>query len=192
VNSLIINRFFNDTATTEIYTRTGDDGTTGLGDGTRIKKDHVRLDLIGTVDEINSLLGLLAAEISMDDSIHELILTCQHRLFDLGGELSIPGYSTISSEHVDYLESRIDSLNKELPALENFILPGGSKPAAICHLIRSVSRRAERLLVTLSDHEDINPSAMPFINRFSDLFFVVARTLARRNGAEEILWDQQL
>ena len=176
----------------KIYTRTGDDGTTGLGDGTRIKKDHARMDLIGTVDEINSLLGLLAAEIPRDDSTHELILTCQHRLFDLGGELSIPGYSTISSEHVDYLESRIDSLNKELPALENFILPGGSRPAAICHLIRSVSRRAERLMVTLSSHEDINPSAMPFINRFSDLFFVVARTLARRNGAEEILWDQNL
>jgi len=179
----------------KIYTRTGDDGTTGLGDGTRIKKDHVRMDLIGTVDEINSLLGLLAAEIppdARDGSTHELILTCQHRLFDLGGELSIPGYSTISSEHVDYLESRIDSLNIELPALENFILPGGSRPAAICHLIRSVSRRAERLMVTLSSQEDINPSAMPFINRFSDLFFVVARTLARRNGAEEILWDQHL
>lgn len=176
----------------KIYTRTGDDGTTGLGDGTRIKKDHARMDLIGTVDEINSLLGLLGAEIPRQESIHELILTCQHRLFDLGGELSIPGYSLISSEHVDFLESRIDLLNKELPALENFILPGGSRPAAICHLIRSVSRRAERLMVTLSSAQDINPSAMPFINRFSDLFFVLARTLARSNGAEEILWDQDL
>ena len=174
----------------KIYTRTGDDGTTGLGDGTRINKDHVRMDLIGTVDEINSLLGLLAAEISGEENLHELILTCQHRLFDLGGELSIPGHSLISAEHVNYLESRIDSLNTELPALENFVLPGGSKPAAICHLIRSVSRRAERLMVTLSNTQVINPSAIPFINRFSDLFFVVARTLARRDGSKEILWDQ--
>jgi cob(I)alamin adenosyltransferase len=174
----------------KIYTRTGDDGTTGLGDGTRINKDHVRMDLIGTIDEINSLLGLLCAEISAEDRVHELILTCQHRLFDLGGELSIPGHTLISSEHVTYLESWIDSLNKELPALENFILPGGSRPAAICHLIRSVSRRAERLMVSLSKIQDINPAAMPFINRFSDLFFVVARTFARRNSANEILWDQ--
>jgi cob(I)alamin adenosyltransferase len=176
----------------KIYTRTGDDGTTGLGDGTRINKDHIRMDLIGTVDEINSLLGLLAAEIPEEESIHELLLVCQHRLFDLGGELSIPGHAIISFEHVEYLESRIDSLNRELPALENFILPGGSRPAAICHLIRSVSRRAERLMVKMSSTQDINPSAMPFINRFSDLFFVVARTLARRDGAQEILWDQKL
>ncbi len=173
-----------------IYTRTGDDGTTGLGDGKRIRKDHVRMDLIGTIDEVNSLLGLLATELSDEASILDLILYCQHRLFDLGGELSIPDYSILTLEHVDYIESQIDSLNSELPALENFILPGGSRSAAICHLIRSVSRRAERLLVTLSNSENVNPHALPFINRFSDLFFVIARTLARRNGATEILWDR--
>ena len=176
----------------KIYTRTGDDGTTGLGDGTRVEKDSIRMDLIGTVDEINSLLGLLASEISGETKISELIVICQHRLFDLGGELSIPGYSLILPEHVEHLESQIDSLNEHLPALENFILPGGTRSASICHLVRSVSRRAERLMVTLSNSQELNPNALPFINRFSDLFFVVARTLARQNGAEEILWDQNI
>jgi cob(I)alamin adenosyltransferase len=174
----------------KIYTRTGDDGTTGLGDGSRIKKDDVRMELIGTVDEINSLLGLLAVETGKEDSLYEIIFTCQHRLFDLGGELSIPGYTLIKPEHVEYLESCIDRLNKTLPALENFILPGGSKAAATCHLSRSVSRRAERLLVTLSDTQEVNPEALPFLNRLSDLLFVIARSLARKDGAEEVLWNQ--
>ena len=174
----------------KIYTRTGDDGTTGLGDGSRISKFDVRMELIGTIDEINSFVGLLAAELEKKDAMQDTLLTCQHRLFDLGGELSIPGYELIKAEHVDFLESLIDNLNKDLPALDNFILPGGSKPAAICHLIRSVSRRAERVMVKLASNQDINKHALPFINRFSDLFFVIARTLARREGAEEILWDQ--
>lgn len=176
----------------KIYTRTGDDGTTGLGDGTRISKFDVRMDLIGTVDEINSLLGMLAAELEQDDHIQDIILICQHRLFDLGGELSIPGYNLITSEHVEFLELNIDSLNKNLPTLENFILPGGSREASICHLVRSVSRRAERLMVQLASTQEINQYDLPFVNRFSDLFFVIARTLARRDGAEEILWDQSI
>jgi len=174
----------------KIYTKTGDDGTTGLGDGSRISKFDVRMELIGTIDEVNSLLGLLAAELEKDDPFQDTLLIFQHRLFDLGGELSIPGYALIKEEHVIFIETTIDAANEALPALDNFILPGGSKPAALCHLIRSVSRRAERLMVNLASSNDVNEHALPFINRFSDVFFVFARCLARREGAKEILWDK--
>lgn len=174
----------------KIYTRTGDDGTTGLGDGARIDKDHPRMAAIGSVDELNSLVGLLIAELPGDDAVVASLTEIQHHLFDLGGELSIPGYAVITAEHVSALENKLDAFNAELPPLKNFILPGGSRSAAICHLARAVCRRAERDLVTLARATETNLNGRHYINRLSDFLFVLARVLARRNGGQEILWQQ--
>ena len=174
----------------KIYTRTGDQGTTGLGDGSRVEKHHPRIELIGTIDEINSWIGLLATQDTLSTEFKDLLLTCQHRLFDLGGELSIPGHLIVKAADVAILERWIDTLNQDLPALENFILPGGSTAVAQAHLVRAVTRRAERLCSKLEDSE-INPEAMPYLNRLSDLFFVLARSIALAEGTAEILWDQQ-
>ena len=174
----------------KIYTRTGDDGTTGLGDGSRINKDHLRMEAIGTVDEINSHLGVLIAELPGEDDYAALLSRLQHDLFDLGGELAVPGYTMISAERVEELEKALDELNETLPPLKNFILPGGSKAAAQCHLARVVCRRAERCLVALAREEAINDAVKQYINRLSDLLFVMARLLARRDGGQEVLWVQ--
>ena len=174
----------------KIYTRTGDNGTTGLGDGSRIDKDHPRMQTIGDVDELNSLIGLLAAELPTDDALLPVLTGIQHHLFDMGGELSIPGYVMVKAEHVTELEHTLDGLNEQLPPLKNFILPGGSRAAAVCHLARAVCRRAERAMVALARDTAINEDGRHYLNRLSDLLFVMARLLARRAGGQEVLWQQ--
>lgn len=174
----------------KIYTRTGDDGTTGLGDGSRIEKDHPRMQAIGSVDELNSIVGMLIAELPEDDALRAPLAAIQHHLFNLGGELSIPGYVMIKAEHIAELEILLDALNEPLPPLKNFILPGGSRSAAVCHLARSVCRRAERDTVTLGRNTEINLSGRHYLNRLSDFLFVLARVLARRDGGQEVLWQQ--
>ena len=170
-----------------IYTRTGDQGTTGLGDGSRISKDSVRVDAYGEVDELNSVIGLLLSEAPGDD-IGALLTDIQHRLFDLGGELSIPGHRILAEAHVAHLEATLDGFNADLPPLKEFILPGGSRAAAWCHLARTVCRRAERRVVTLMVQEEINPVGLRYLNRLSDLLFVLARVLNRSANRPDVLW----
>jgi cob(I)alamin adenosyltransferase len=170
-----------------IYTRTGDDGSTGLGDGSRIAKDSARVEAYGTVDEANSALGLvLAADLQAD--IAELLTTVQHQLFDLGGELCIPGHAAIHDADVDALEQALDRYNEPLPPLKDFILPGGGEAAARCHLARTIVRRAERATVALARDAAVRPEAIRYLNRLSDLLFVLARVLARASGHGEVLW----
>ena len=175
----------------KIYTRTGDDGSTGLGDGRRTDKDSARICCIGSVDEVNSVIGLLVAELPADDPTVPALLEIQHDLFDLGGELSMPGHSLLEPARVAWLESRTDFFNADLPLLKNFILPGGSRAAAFCHMARSICRRAERELVSLARQEDVSDCARQFLNRLSDLLFVLARVIARRDGGSEVLWQQR-
>ena len=175
---------------TKIYTRTGDDGSTGLADGSRTDKDSPRISAIGDVDELNSLLGLLAA-LDIDPEIKTVLLELQNILFDLGGELAIPDSEIVDESHVEYLEQTIDKYNASLPPLKEFILPGGSMPAATCHIARAVCRRAERQLVSLSREIAVNKISLNFLNRLSDLLFVFARTLARSEGGSEILWESK-
>ena len=172
----------------KIYTRTGDDGTTGLGDGTRVAKDSARVNAYGTVDEANSCIGLLLAA-DLPDDIRVLLTRVQHQLFDLGGELCIPGHAAIHDADIDALEARLDHYNDALPPLKDFILPGGGEAAARCHVARTVVRRAERDTVTLSRHDAVRPQAIRYLNRLSDLLFVLARVLARASGHGEVLWD---
>lgn len=170
-----------------IYTRTGDDGTTGLGDGTRVAKDSARVCAYGTVDEANSAIGLLLAT-ELPDALRELLTTVQHQLFDLGGELCIPGHAAIEDADIERLEQQLDAHNAALPALKDFILPGGGEAAARCHVARTVVRRAERAAVTLAHHDAVRPQAIRYLNRLSDLLFVLARVLARDSGHGEVLW----
>lgn len=174
---------------TKIYTRTGDDGTTGLGDGSRVAKDDTRVEAYGTVDELNSAVGLLIAHLA-DASLKGLLAEIQHDLFDVGGELCLPGYSLIQQERVDWLEQQLDLLNADLPALENFILPGGSIPAAQCHMARTICRRAERRVHTLKsdDSTSLNETPLRYLNRLSDLLFVMARVISKHDGVGEVLW----
>ncbi len=176
---------------TRIYTRSGDQGTTGLANGTRVAKTHPRIEALGEVDELNSLIGILAADLSERDPLHPEMRRIQNDLFDLGGELAVadPAYSVIDLPAVDQLEQQLDRHNATLPALENFILPGGNRPAANAHFARSVCRRAERRLVELAAQETVNPQAIAYLNRLSDLLFVYARLLARREGGSEVLWQ---
>jgi cob(I)alamin adenosyltransferase len=174
----------------KIYTKTGDDGTTGLGDGTRVAKDSARVAAYGTVDEANSAIGLvLAADVA--DDIRDLLTTVQHQLFDLGGELCIPGHAAIFDADIESLERALDAHNAGLPALKDFILPGGGEAAARCHLARTIVRRAERETVTLARHDAVRPEAVRYLNRLSDLLFVLARVLARASGHGEVLWAKQ-
>ena len=172
----------------KIYTRTGDDGSTGLGDGARVGKDSLRVAAYGTVDEANSTIGLLLAT-QVPHDIRDLLTTVQHQLFDLGGELCIPGHAAIEDADIDALEAQLDHYNDDLPALKDFILPGGGEAAARCHIARTVVRRAERDAVTLSRHDAVRPQAIRYLNRLSDLLFVLARVLARSSGHGEVLWD---
>lgn len=174
----------------KIYTRTGDDGSTGLGDGTRVSKDSTRVAAYGTVDELNSCIGLLLAS-SLPESVQEELVAVQHQLFDLGGELCIPGHSAIFEADVERLEQVLDRYNADLPPLKDFILPGGGEAAARCHLARTICRRAERELVTLSRHDAVRPEAIRYLNRLSDLLFVLARVLARASGNGEVLWKHE-
>ena len=172
----------------KIYTKTGDDGTTGLGDGSRVAKDSARVIAYGTVDEANSCIGLLLAG-NVPDDVRELLVRIQHQMFDLGGELCIPGHAAILDADVEALEQRLDHYNDDLPALKDFILPGGGEAAARCHVARTVVRRAERDTVSLSRHDAVRPQAIRYLNRLSDLLFVLARVLARASGHGEVLWD---
>ncbi len=175
----------------KIYTRTGDDGDTGLGDGTRVRKDDARVEAFGTVDELNSLIGLLLTKKLPAKQIEQTLIDVQHRLFDVGGELSIPDYMTLTAHHVEALESCLDTLNAELAPLKEFILPGGCTEAAICHLARTVCRRAERRLVSLAALETVNPESLCYLNRLSDLLFVMARSLNRQAGHPDVLWKHE-
>ena len=175
----------------KIYTRTGDDGSTGLGDGTRTPKDSARVAAYGGVDELNSVLGLLLAVPGVPAGMAAELTRIQHTLFDLGGELCIPGMALIEQADIDWLERTLDAHNADLPPLKDFILPGGGPAAAACHLARTVCRRAEREVVTLARHETVRAEALRYLNRLSDLLFVLARVLARASGAGEVLWQRQ-
>ena len=171
----------------KIYTRTGDTGETGLGDGSRIDKDHLRVESYGTVDELNSAVGLVLSS-EIPDAVRECLTRIQHELFDLGGELCMPGWTMVPEAYVEQLESELDAFNEDLPPLKDFILPGGSESAARCHLARTICRRAERRVVSLARVEEINAVSVRYLNRLSDLLFVVARVLAREDGGEEVIW----
>src|SRR5579863_9155485 len=172
----------------KIYTRTGDDGTTGLGDGSRVPKDSARVEAYGTVDELNSALGVLLAVPDLPPAIGACLTEMQHELFDLGGELCIPGHQAIRAEHVSRLEQALDGFNENLPPLKEFILPGGGPAAAACHVARAVCRRAERRCWSLARAEPVSPDALIYLNRLSDLLFVVARVLARAAEGGEVIW----
>ncbi|WBA81379.1 cob(I)yrinic acid a,c-diamide adenosyltransferase [Endozoicomonas sp. GU-1] len=177
-----------------IYTRTGDKGTTGLGDQRRVSKTHERIEAIGAVDELNTWMGLLISELKevqlMRHRLQKPLENIQHRLFDLGGELAMPGYQLIQASFVADLEKTLDEFNDNLPALENFILPGGSRLTCYCHMVRTISRRAERRVIAAQEAgEAINPPLMQYLNRLSDLMFVLARVVARQSGGE-VLWQQ--
>ena len=172
----------------KIYTRTGDKGTTGLGDGSRVEKDSIRVEAYGTVDELNSIIGMLLAH-TLPDNIRDCFNDIQHDLFDLGGEFSCPGREAMKQGYINRLEKILDELNTDLPALKEFILPAGGPATSICHLARTVCRRAERRAVSLARIETINPVAISYLNRLSDLLFVVARVLARFENGSEVLWQ---
>ena len=172
---------------TKIVTRTGDDGTTGLGDGTRVGKDAPRVAVLGDIDELNSLLGVVLAE-PLPDGIRKALLAVQNDLFDLGAEMSIPGRSALWNAHVMELERRIESLGKPLPALKEFILPGGTRAGATCHLARTVCRRAERSLVSLGRVEGVSALSIQYVNRLSDFLFMAARTINAAARVAEPQW----
>lgn len=176
----------------KIYTRTGDDGTTGLGDGTRVTKDHARVEAYGTVDEANSAIGMILAVPGLHAAVVECLTRVQHDLFDLGGELCIPGMELISATQIERLERELDTFNEPLPALKDFILPGGGPAAAACHLARTIARRAERRVWTLAALESgLRQEPARYLNRLSDLLFVIARVLARHEQGSEVLWKRQ-
>jgi cob(I)alamin adenosyltransferase len=171
----------------KIYTRTGDDGSTGLGDGSRVAKENLRVEAYGTVDETNSALGVVLGNPVLPPEIRRALTEIQHDLFDLGGELCIPGHIMIKAAHVDRLESVLDALNEDLPPLKEFILPGGGPAAAACHLARAICRRAERRCWSLARVESVSADALKYLNRLSDLLFVMARVLAR-SADGEVVW----
>ena len=176
----------------KIYTRTGDLGETGLGDGSRIPKDSRRLDAMGHIDEFNAALGVVISELPDSQSeLAKFLAFCQHKIFDVGGEISIPGAEMLKNIHVQSIEAMLDNLNDPIPPLKNFILPGGSRLLADLHLARAICRRAERALVSLSKQENINPYSLQILNRLSDLLFVCARHIAQTEGIEEVLWEQE-
>ena len=174
----------------KIYTRTGDDGTTGLGDGTRVQKDSLRVDAMGDVDELNSVIGLLLTE-GVPDILVDLLTQVQHDLFNLGGEICIPNYVILHQANVDNLEEAIDTLNDDLMPLKEFILPGGTKAAAFCHLARTVCRRAERKLITLDRSEKVTDISLKYLNRLSDLLFVLCRIINKEAGVSDVLWQNK-
>jgi cob(I)alamin adenosyltransferase len=179
---------------TQIATRTGDDGTTGLGDGTRVAKNHLRVVAMGDVDELNSGLGVLLAE-PLPADVRDLLVTIQHELFNLGGELSIPGFTLLKADAVLHLDAALAHYNAALPRLAEFILPAGTRSAALAHVSRTVARRAERALVTLDAAEPINETPRQYLNRLSDLLFVLARVLNRANldglGGDDVYWRSE-
>ena len=179
---------------TQIATRTGDDGSTGLGDGTRVPKDHLRVQAMGDVDELNSSLGVLLAE-PLPADVRELLVTIQHELFNLGGELSIPGYELLKADAVAHLDDALARHNATLPRLQEFILPAGTRSAALAHVSRTIARRAERAVVALAAVEAVNAAPRQYLNRLSDLLFVLARVLNRANldgqGGDDVYWRSE-
>jgi len=173
----------------KIATRTGDKGSTGLGDGSRTGKDSLRIQAIGDIDELNSQLGLLLCE-GLEAALREALLSIQHDLFDLGGELCIPGYALVSEAQVARLDDLLEKYNAGLPPLKEFILPGGNRPAALAHVCRTVCRRAERSIVSLGNGETVNEAARQYVNRLSDLLFVLSRVLNRADGGSDVLWQK--
>lgn len=174
----------------KIITRTGDDGTTGLSDGSRVAKDDARIETIGDVDELNSLMGLLLTY-DIPQPCRSYLGRIQHELFDLGGELSRPGHTLITADMVERLEKDIELLNESLPPLKEFVLPGGNAAAAVCHVVRTVCRRAERRTVTLARQSQLNDHLQIYLNRLSDLLFVIARILVRGDAQDEKLWQHE-
>lgn len=172
-----------------IYTRTGDKGTTGLGDGSRTDKDSLRVEAFGSVDELNSVIGMLVTH-ELPGPIAGELVEVQNDLFDIGGELCIPGHSVVTDRQVERLENMLDILNEDLQPLKEFILPGGTPAAAVCHLARTVCRRAERRIVSLAREESVNQPGLRYLNRLSDLLFVMARSLNRAAGVDDVLWQQ--
>jgi cob(I)alamin adenosyltransferase len=172
----------------KIYTRTGDDGSTGLGDGTRVPKEGLRVEAYGTVDEANSAIGMVLSIAVLPADVARCLTDVQHDLFDLGGELCIPGHRVILASHVERLERELDGFNDSLPPLKEFILPGGGPAAAACHVARTVCRRAERRCWSLARAEAVAPETLQYLNRLSDLLFVIARVLARHETGSEVMW----
>jgi cob(I)alamin adenosyltransferase len=179
---------------TQIATRTGDDGTTGLGDGSRVPKDHLRVAAMGDVDELNSSLGVLLAE-PLPDDVRALLVVIQHELFNLGGELSIPGFALLKADAVLRLDQALEYHNATLPRLKEFILPAGTRSAALAHVSRTIARRAERAVVALARQETLNEPPRQYLNRLSDLLFVLARVLNRANldgqGGDDVYWRSE-
>lgn len=173
----------------KIYTRTGDKGDTGMADGSRVPKDDQLVTAIGDVDELNSQLGVLITEVRSED-LKDRLNRVQHILFDLGAELTLPTYIAVNSGHIEYLENSLDQLNAELTPLDEFILPGGCRTAALAHVARSVCRRAERSLVRLNRQRELNPNVLAFVNRLSDLLFVAARRCCKDEGVAEVYWQK--
>lgn len=174
---------------TKITTRTGDAGTTGLGDGTRVAKNAVRVAAMGEIDELNSMLGLLLTE-PVPELARVTLGRIQNELFDLGGEICIPGHTAMTTGHVAALDAEISRFNADLPSLKEFILPGGSRAAACCHLARTIARRTERTMVALAQTETVSPLALQYVNRLSDLLFILARTLNRHAGVADVCWQR--
>ncbi|WP_455199706.1 cob(I)yrinic acid a,c-diamide adenosyltransferase [Kaarinaea lacus] len=174
----------------KIYTRTGDKGTTGLSDGSRVNKDHARIKAIGDIDELNSVLGIVLAR-DLEAGIQDILINIQHDLFNLGGELSLPGHRLIGQQHVTDLEQQLDNLNENLEPLKDFILPGGTPAAAYIHLARTVCRRAERSLISLHNEVAVSEFILQYVNRLSDLLFVLARHINKQNGHPDILWQAE-
>lgn len=172
----------------KIYTRTGDKGDTGLGDGSRVDKDCARVEAYGTSDELNSIIGMLLAQ-KLPDAVRNCLVDIQHDLFDLGSELCVPGQVLIPASYTERLEQQLDGFNAGLPMLKEFILPAGGHAASVCHLARTVCRRTERRVVTLAREETVNPYVVTYLNRLSDLLFVIARVLARFENGAEVLWQ---
>lgn len=174
---------------TKITTRTGDDGTTGLGDGSRIRKSAIRVAAMGDIDELNSMLGLLLTE-PVPVVVQVTLARIQNELFDLGGEICIPGHTAMTTAHILSLDTEISHFNADLSPLKEFILPGGSRAAACCHLARTIARRAERTLVSLSQAETVSTLALQYLNRLSDLLFILARNLNRHAGVADVCWQR--
>lgn len=174
----------------KIYTKTGDDGTTGLGDGSRVSKNNMRVEAYGTVDEANSAIGLVLSSDVVPDEVRRCLTDVQHDLFELGGELCIPGSEAITAGFISRLERDLDRLNADLPPLKDFILPGGGHAAAACHLARTIVRRAERRVATLKTSEIVRDEVLRYLNRLSDLLFVIARVLARAESGQEVIWNR--
>jgi cob(I)alamin adenosyltransferase len=175
---------------TQIATRTGDDGTTGLGNNTRVPKDHLRVQAMGDVDELNSNIGVLLCE-PMPQPLRELLVDVQHQLFNLGGELSMPGYALLKDEALLQLDNALAEHNAALPRLAEFILPAGTRAASLAHVCRTVARRAERAVVSLGAAESLNPTPRQYLNRLSDLMFVLARVLNRVDGGDDVYWKSE-